>query len=317
MSLNNTKKIFIDISEEVTNVTSQIIHSQEERVILVAPESSLIFSNLISLSLIHRMASKYNKQAILVTEDEFGISSAQRIGFVTVQKVSQINEELWDIAKDKLLKFKSDLERKLKQDDEIEELRKDIIEPIDAKIDPVEESDISENSEEPENEINNNSEEVESTESTNNEANQKDISFNNFQKKVSKPTFKFITKGNIAILPGQDVSKVRKEESVSERVQPRDNQNTFAGRDFKGEEEKKESLISKLFHLGKENTSNISSRTERLLKGREKPKSNKKLNTKLNTKGIFIVFILIPISTSKASSSPPALAIACFKKRSR
>ncbi|MDQ6986070.1 MAG: hypothetical protein Q9M76_07325, partial [Candidatus Dojkabacteria bacterium] len=29
---------------------------------------------------------------------------------------------------------------------------------------------------------------------------------------------------------------------------------------------------------------------------REKPKSNKKLNTKLNTKGIFIVFILIPIA---------------------
>lgn len=79
----NQQKIYIDIDEEITTVIDQLHQIQSNNVALVVPQHALLLQSVVNLKLLSREAKKYNKNIVIMTQDEDGIAFATRAGIVT------------------------------------------------------------------------------------------------------------------------------------------------------------------------------------------------------------------------------------------
>src|SRR5437879_4032975 len=98
MAITGSDKIFVDVNDEINFVVEKILASERERVILVVPQNAIIISSLVSMKILAKQLAKSKKQLILVTEDAFGLSLAERSGLVAINKVSNIAPEMWEAA---------------------------------------------------------------------------------------------------------------------------------------------------------------------------------------------------------------------------
>lgn len=74
---------YIDISEEISSVIDRLKKSMSKDNYFVVPQRALFMQSVVNLKLLKREADKIGKQVILVTQDEIGISIAQRAGINT------------------------------------------------------------------------------------------------------------------------------------------------------------------------------------------------------------------------------------------
>ncbi len=127
MATLNSDKIFVDPKEEISFIIERVLTSEKLRIILIIPQSSIVFSNVLSLKILNRLLVEDEKLLIIVTEDKYGANISQKAGFVVVHKVSQITSDLWEIAKSKqqqilfkLQNNKKDLVENIKKEDNIQ-----------------------------------------------------------------------------------------------------------------------------------------------------------------------------------------------------
>lgn len=112
MNIYKADKIFIEPSDDLTDVIDRALNSEYENILLILPGNAEILSSIISFKLLFRSVLEKSKVVIIVCEDEYGRNVSQRSGFVTVQKVSQVTSELWDIAVGRLDRAKIDINNK-------------------------------------------------------------------------------------------------------------------------------------------------------------------------------------------------------------
>ncbi len=93
--MENTK-IFIDIDDEITFVAERVLATKTPYVILVIPERATILSSLASLKLLSYVVGKSGKQVVVVTMDEVGKVLAERAGFLTRNRVGEVETTIWD-----------------------------------------------------------------------------------------------------------------------------------------------------------------------------------------------------------------------------
>ncbi|MCA9381401.1 hypothetical protein KC678_03990 [Candidatus Dojkabacteria bacterium] len=106
------EKIFVDPNEEISFLSDRIVNSPKEHFIVIVPSSSVLFTSNLSIKILYRRVIKAEKVVIIVTEDEYGTKIAQKIGFIVVQKVSQITADLWEIANNKVYAAQSSINHK-------------------------------------------------------------------------------------------------------------------------------------------------------------------------------------------------------------
>lgn len=73
---------YIDIDEEIASVIDRLHKSATTDNYFVVPKHAMILQSIVNLKLIKREAEKNAKQAILVTQDEIGITMAQKAGLL-------------------------------------------------------------------------------------------------------------------------------------------------------------------------------------------------------------------------------------------
>lgn len=139
MGLVTSEKIFIDPNEEIPSVVERILSSDKSKIILVVPQNSMLLSSFVSINILFREVVKAKKSLILVTEDLYGTSVAERVGIEVVQRVSQINEENWENAMQTFSEFREFLENKKNKNLENIQYSKDYVEPQDKVEELVEE----------------------------------------------------------------------------------------------------------------------------------------------------------------------------------
>ncbi len=112
MGLVTSEKIFIDPNEEIPSIVERILSSDKSKVILVVPQNSLLLSSYVSINILFREVVKLKKSLILVTEDLYGTSIAERLGIEVLQRVSQITDQNWENANETFSEFREYLENK-------------------------------------------------------------------------------------------------------------------------------------------------------------------------------------------------------------
>lgn len=110
--MNNIEKIFIDLDDEITFIIERIRNSRNQRVLVIVPDRARLISSIVSLKLLKRYCTKVDKELIIVTTDELGLSLSTKAGVVTVKKVSDIDEVMWERAKTRLAEEKLAMEEK-------------------------------------------------------------------------------------------------------------------------------------------------------------------------------------------------------------
>ena len=91
-------KVFVDLDEEITLAVEKVLKAEGNQIILVVPESAQLVSSLVSLKLLSRQIYKKNKMIVLVTEDKVGQQLSKKAGLVSVEKVSDVNGDVWKKA---------------------------------------------------------------------------------------------------------------------------------------------------------------------------------------------------------------------------
>lgn len=92
----DSTKIFIDTDNEITFILEKIIYAKDERVCLVIPDRSSIFNSVPTLKLLKRVIDKSDKLVVIVTLDPNGYRLAQKVGFVVVSRIGEINNTIWE-----------------------------------------------------------------------------------------------------------------------------------------------------------------------------------------------------------------------------
>ena len=88
-------KVFVDLDDEITFVSDKVLKAPTNRVILVIPEKSSVIASLVGLKMLRRIFDKNNKDVVLVTTDEIGKRVALNAGFVSTQRIGDVNDDLW------------------------------------------------------------------------------------------------------------------------------------------------------------------------------------------------------------------------------
>ena len=88
-------KVFVDLDDEITFVSDKVLKAPTNRVILVVPEKSSVIASLVGLKMLRRIFDKNNKDVVLVTTDEIGKRVALNAGFVSAQRIGDVNDDLW------------------------------------------------------------------------------------------------------------------------------------------------------------------------------------------------------------------------------
>lgn len=112
MGIISADKIFIDPKEEINFIIERILKSQKDNIIIVVPQNSILLSSPISINILFKEISKTSKNSIIVTEDTYGTSIAQKAGFIVVKKVSQVGEQDWDQALNRKIRYRDAQERR-------------------------------------------------------------------------------------------------------------------------------------------------------------------------------------------------------------
>lgn len=97
----DSTKIFIDTDNEITFILEKIIYAKDERVCLVIPDRASIFNSVPTLKLLKRVIDKSDKLVVIVTLDPNGYRLAQKVGFVVVSRIGEINNTIWEEAQKK------------------------------------------------------------------------------------------------------------------------------------------------------------------------------------------------------------------------
>lgn len=84
--------LYIEADEEVTTIISRLHVAHHENVALIVPQHSLLLQSIINLRLLAREAKKQKKNIVIVTQDEEGVTFAQKIGIQTIP-LSQWQED--------------------------------------------------------------------------------------------------------------------------------------------------------------------------------------------------------------------------------
>jgi hypothetical protein len=85
---------YIDIDEEISSVIDRLNKSMAENNYFVVPARAIFMQSIVNLKLLKREADKNGKKVILVTQDEVGISMANRSGIEirqTLEGVEKVN----------------------------------------------------------------------------------------------------------------------------------------------------------------------------------------------------------------------------------
>lgn len=111
-----TDKIFVDHDEDIVFVADAIRQSEGDRIILLVQEHAILVSSLINLKILSKLITKTKKIIILVTKSELAKNKAKQAYLVAVEKVDDINIDIWNYAKqlkDKLIEDKENLKQTL------------------------------------------------------------------------------------------------------------------------------------------------------------------------------------------------------------
>ncbi len=79
----NFYELYISAEEEVTTIISRVHAVKERYVVLIIPKNALLLQSTINLRLLSKESKKYQKEIVIVTQDEFGLRLAERLGIYT------------------------------------------------------------------------------------------------------------------------------------------------------------------------------------------------------------------------------------------
>jgi len=251
-----SEKIFIDPKEELSFIVDKILRTEKEQIILIVPQNSVLFSNILTLKILYRHLIEKSKLLIVVTEDRFGTSISQKAGFVVVKKVSQITSDLWEVAKAKQESYtleKQELKNSLlekRSEPKSDGIDLSLEEDASGELHKKDEQNVSENSSKKDVEENKNKNESKY--------------FEGFKPEKAESTVK--TVGSLKILSGGDIErdqksakidKLNKFDSMSDgKKEVKDNifsQKKFTGRDLTRSvpNSAKGGFLGNLFKFGK------------------------------------------------------------------
>jgi len=120
MSVVSSEKIFVDPSDEITFIIERILTSDKERIVLVVPQNSIMFSSIVSVQILLRKLLGTKKIMIIVTEDEYGKKIAEKLGFLVVSKVSHITQELWNDSLSRKKRLVEEFNNRFKENEPVE-----------------------------------------------------------------------------------------------------------------------------------------------------------------------------------------------------
>jgi len=118
MSILETDKIFVEPTDELPDVMDRILKSIKQRIIFVIPSSSPLIGSILTMKILFYEVSRNKRNVIIVTEDNYGFFLAQKVGFVVVQRLSQITNDLWEVSLERILgSYKKLFSKDLQNDD--------------------------------------------------------------------------------------------------------------------------------------------------------------------------------------------------------
>ncbi len=88
-------KVFVDLDDEITFISEKIIRTPTNRVILVVPERSGIITSLVGLKMLRKVIDKFEKDVVIVTTDKQGKNIALNAGYISVDKIGEVDEDIW------------------------------------------------------------------------------------------------------------------------------------------------------------------------------------------------------------------------------
>lgn len=76
----NFHELYVATEEEVTTIISRVHAVKERYVVLIIPKNALLLQSTINLRLLSRESKKQQKEIVIITQDEFGLKLAERLG---------------------------------------------------------------------------------------------------------------------------------------------------------------------------------------------------------------------------------------------
>ncbi len=76
----NFYELYVAAEEEVTTIISRVHAAKEHYVVLIIPKNALLLQSTINLRLLSRESKKQQKEIVIITQDEFGLKLAERLG---------------------------------------------------------------------------------------------------------------------------------------------------------------------------------------------------------------------------------------------
>lgn len=92
---------YIDSDEEISSIIDRLKKSMATDNYFIIPQRAIFLQSIINLKLLKREADKLKKKVILVTQDQIGISIAQKVGIETQTTFDLEKSEDFDTAFDK------------------------------------------------------------------------------------------------------------------------------------------------------------------------------------------------------------------------
>lgn len=104
-------KIFVEPDEEITFTIEKIRNVGGTRAILVVPQNAALVSSAVSLKILSRQVLSTDKLVALVTDDQGGKRLSEKAGLICLQKISEVNKDVWQKAKELKVKMISERDK--------------------------------------------------------------------------------------------------------------------------------------------------------------------------------------------------------------
>ncbi len=104
-------KIFVEPDEEITFTIEKIRNVAGSRAILVVPQNAALVSSAVSLKILSRQVLGTDKLVALVTDDQGGKRLSEKAGLICLQKISEVNKDVWQRAKELKVKMISERDK--------------------------------------------------------------------------------------------------------------------------------------------------------------------------------------------------------------
>jgi len=118
----NFHELYVATEEEVTTIISRVHAAKERYVVLIIPKNALLLQSTINLRLLSRESKKQQKEIVIITQDEFGLKLAERLGIhaeslsVWQKEMSSqdnISQDTFEVAQDEVIKADVSKEKKI------------------------------------------------------------------------------------------------------------------------------------------------------------------------------------------------------------